>query len=332
MPPHVNEALEAMLAVDPDGRPDSVAAVAALLFPDDADLRDVAAGRLPPRPVPLEGVLRPNTDAGVAQTLLPDSDPNLTMIPTPAAAVSPPLTVVSAGRRWGPLVGAMLVLLLGVGIATVGTLDEPAPAVVAPRVVPPPEAGATNVSEVPVVNPGAAAGGVPGVEAGPGAMAAPRAVPAPAAVAAAPEGEVASVASPGATALPAAALGSAAVATPAPVVEAVVVQPVAAPSAPPEAAVPAVAAPTGEWTGTAGGRPFVLRLSGGTSALQADVTVTLGITDRTSRYAGRMGTDGLVVLLEVDGTGRIEGRFGASSGRGSLMVGKGKPLTWEVGR
>ncbi len=385
----VNEALRLMLAVDPAGRPASVAEVAALMFPGDPDLRDIAAGRLPPRPVAIDGVRRPQTDPGVSQTLLPD--PNLTMLPhppsepsmAPARAESPPPS------RWrGVLVGALVVAgvgLAGFGVARWGSGgsevsgSEGAGSDVAGSVGTASGgsgaaggglAGGTAVLDGGTVAPGGAVPGDPAVAVAAGAVPA-GAVPA-GGVAGVPAGAVPGVAGPGVSGgasgsvgVPGAAEGGSGAGTVAavgsdlpagsgvPAVDVaatgggVTASAVSAPStgdgvvdaggaasgedgaAAPEAAA---VVPTGAWVGSAGGRPFIIRLSGSGDALRADVTVTLGITDRTSRYVGRVGSDGRVVLTETDGTGRIEGRFSGSSGTGSLVVGKGKPLAWEVGR
>lgn len=325
--PAVDALLARMLDSDPDARPASVAEVAEALYPEDPRLLDIALGRSPPVPVGLAGVVRP-VPVSVPSSASPPS--NLTIVPDRTPAVAP-----AASSRLGRTIaiGVGLVAAVGLGV-WVGRREPPAePAEVAvpaaapaspapmdpapPPAVPPPDdpppaaapAGAAPPRAPAVATPASPAGsaGAGSASAGSAAAGSPIAPEAPAVVEAAPAAPPVS-----APDTPLASAPAAAVSTPAP-------------------HTPAVAAPTGEWTGTLGGRPFVVRFTGADPP-EADVTLTFGVTERTTRYRGTVAADGALRLVSVDGDGVLVGTFEGGGARGTLTIGKGRPMEWRLSR
>jgi len=352
--PEVDILLARMLASDPEARPASVAEVAEALYADEPRLLDIALGRAPPLPVGMTGLVRPvPVDAATTGT----GGSNLTIVPGVASPPSSP----SSGRSvvWLGVVGLVAVAAVG-GVflgpwlrsGSAPTVDAATPpaievaeareeagaaalagalpgaqpvdpaAVPVPGSAPPiasPDATAAASSSTAAVRP--AAGASPAPVGTPVAATDPVGAPAAAVAvsAAAPDslsatGAVVADAAPAASAASGAPEGSAA----------------SSAVAPPTSA-PAVAVPSGEWTGTLGGRPFLVRFSSA-DPLEAEVTLAFGVTERTTRYRGSVSADGTVRLVSVDGDGVLLGRFSGGSARGTLVVGKGRPMDWQLSR
>ena len=58
----------------------------------------------------------------------------------------------------------------------------------------------------------------------------------------------------------------------------------------------------------------------------AEVTLTLGITDRTLRYMGSVDSSGALALMEDGGSGRLAGTVRNGVVTGTVSTGGGKPL------
>jgi hypothetical protein len=131
-------------------------------------------------------------------------------------------------------------------------------------------------------------------------------------------------------AVPAAASGSPAPPEPigAPVEDAVAVAEEAPP--PPESAPPAPSL-SGAWSGTVGGRPLSLQLSGSGSGLRGELELILGATRRTASLRGGQSGSGFELAEEGEGQVWLKGSLVDGVLQGTLTIGaRGKAQAWSA--